>query len=616
MQSEKENSESHKDLKAKEALGIIRWAYSLLYKLEPKLTVVTTLTAIIRGIQGIGMTYIITRIMDMLVKSVQDPQAQISDIFPYLGTLLFFNIIVSILGYFDFTSNREFSTKIDYKTEIILAEQLTKLGISVLEDPDVNNKIFRARSSIHTLENYYKQSIRVLVYLIGFIVSLGIILFYIPIMVPIVLITSLPEYLIDKKFRKDIWSMYLDNTEKRRLAGENINQLTVTKSLPEIYVNGAYNFLLKKFVDVSEWFTEKIVRIYKIWSLTARSAGIISDLGTYTGYVLIFKNLISGVTSVGSMFFQIRMIQSTQSYLSNLTSQINNVMEISVRIQEVYDIFQMKGQISNGSVPLPRLREGPKIEIKDLTFSYPSKDKEVLKNLNLTINAGEKIAIVGENGSGKTTLVKLLCKMYSPTRGSIRINDLPLEDLRINDWYKNLGVMFQEYNTYPQLSVKENITIGRSIEGKNLLETTQKEAKLREAAEGSNVLDNIMEFPNCWDQLLSEKYKGGIRPSTGQWQKIAISRFFYRDASTVIFDEPTASIDAVSEYNIFNRIYSFFEKKTVIIISHRFGTVRNADRIFVLKDGEIKEQGTHLELMQIDDGIYKTSFELQKKGYE
>jgi ATP-binding cassette subfamily B protein len=376
--------------------------------------------------------------------------------------------------------------------------------------------------------------------------------------------------------------------------------------------------LTKKYIEVQEWFSEKIIKIYRRWSLLARSAGTLSDLGVYTGYVLVFNRLISGLTSVGSMFFQIRMVQSTQSYLSDLTSQINNVMEFSIRIQEVYDIFQMKEAHLDGTTYLPRLSSGPEIKIENISFSYPNNEKKVLEDLSLLIKPGEKIAIVGENGSGKTTLVKLICRMYSPTKSTIKINDLPLEELRLDDWYKNLSVMFQEYNTYPQLTVKENIIIGRT-KGKYAENTSEdvdiKEAKMQEAAENSNIMENIYQFPNGWDQLLSEKYKGGLRPSTGQWQKIAIARFFYRDTPMVIFDEPTSSIDAISEYNIFNKIYEFFRDKTVVIISHRFSTVRNADRIIVLKDGRIEEQGNHDELMGIQDGIYKTSFEIQKLGY-
>jgi ABC-type bacteriocin/lantibiotic exporter with double-glycine peptidase domain len=193
-----ETTEEHKNLKPKETFTIMKWVCMLLYQLELKLTVTIAITSVITGLRGIVTTYIITRVMDLLVNSVKNPNAELTDILPYLGILLGFNMLMSVLGYIDFTSSREFSTKIGYKTDIVLAEQLMKLGISTLEQPDVNNKIFRARSSIGNLENYYKQGIRILVYLVGFLISLGITIYYIPIMAPIVILTSLPEYLVNE----------------------------------------------------------------------------------------------------------------------------------------------------------------------------------------------------------------------------------------------------------------------------------------------------------------------------------------------------------------------------------------------------------------------------------
>jgi ABC-type multidrug transport system fused ATPase/permease subunit len=182
-----------------------------------------------------------------------------------------------------------------------------------------------------------------------------------------------------------------------------------------------------------------------------------------------------------------------------------------------------------------------------------------------------------------------------------------LQDIKIADWYKNMGVLFQDFNQYPQLTAKENIYIGNTSEPVD-------EVAIRLAAQSADALEFIEEFPNKFDQILSEKFKGGIRPSTGQWQKLAIARFFYRNAPLVIFDEPTASIDAISEFNIFNKIYDFFKDKTVIIISHRFSTVRNADRIVVLDHGEIIEEGNHNDLIS-KNGYYAKAFNLQARGY-
>jgi ATP-binding cassette subfamily B protein len=243
-----------------------------------------------------------------------------------------------------------------------------------------------------------------------------------------------------------------------------------------------------------------------------------------------------------------------------------------------------------------------------MAFHYPNATKNIFENLNLTIRSGEKLAIVGHNGAGKTTLIKLLSRLYQVNSGSILINGENINDIKVNDWYKNIGVLFQDYNVYPHLSAAENIYIGRTSKQADM-------EQVKTAAKHADADEFISEYGSGYEQILSERYKGGIRPSTGQWQKISLARFFYRDASLVIFDEPTAAIDAVSEYKIFNRIYNFFSNKTVIIISHRFSTVRNADRIIVMDQGKIVEEGTHNQLMELG-GTYAHAFKLQAEGYQ
>jgi ATP-binding cassette, subfamily B, bacterial len=198
--------------------------------------------------------------------------------------------------------------------------------------------------------------------------------------------------------------------------------------------------------------------------------------------------------------------------------------------------------------------------------------------------------------------------MYQATSGSILINNVNINDLSAESLHANMGVLFQDFNTYSYLNVRDNIMLGKP-------DAPIDENAIQAAAENADAVEYINNLSQGFDNLLSERYKGGIKLSTGQWQKLAIARFFYRNAPLLIFDEPTASIDAMSEYNIFNRIYSFFKDKTVILISHRFSTVRNADRILVLNHGKIVEEGTHEELMKLG-GEYTRSFTLQAEGYK
>lgn len=611
----KNNEDTQEEIQradVKEAWKIIKWVFGLFLEILPKVTKTRIAISLTLGFQGIVSSYILSKIVDALITSVKNPQAEVLDLLPYLGLMFGFNLFTLLLHHIDFISAREFDEKTDYLLEIVLTKKLLDLGIGSLEQPEINNKIFRAKSSVGSLARYIIQCVDVLTYLCVLLISLVLLLFYAPIVVPIVAICTIPEFLINQKYQRKIWSFSLSNTEKTRMSWRNIDQLSSTTDLPEIYINNVYSYLLNKFRDFQDWYIQKHMEIYKGWGNWGDLARIIQFIGAYTGYLLIFRNLLKKLTSIGSIFFQVRLIQNVQDYLRYVTSGFNNILEFTLRIKDVYDIFQMKGSIPDGTQDFPKLNKGPEIKIENLSFCYPNSPREVLKDISLTIKPGEKIAIVGENGAGKTTLVKLLCRMYLPTTGKILIDNKNLAHLKSSDWYENLGVLFQEYNTYPQFTLRENIMLGKVgslYKGEGLNNDAV------EAVRDANLLDTVGELPNGWDQILDEKYKGGIRLSTGQWQKVAIARMFYRNPPVVIFDEPTASIDAVSEYKIFNKIYEFFTEKTVIIISHRFSTVRNADRIVVLDKGRIAEEGTHDQLIKMERGIYKKSFELQQRGY-
>jgi ABC-type multidrug transport system fused ATPase/permease subunit len=256
------------------------------------------------------------------------------------------------------------------------------------------------------------------------------------------------------------------------------------------------------------------------------------------------------------------------------------------------------------------INEPPLIEFDNVSFRYPAEEGEtplVLQQLSFTIKPGEKVAIVGVNGSGKTTLIKLLCRIYDPTEGNIFINGINLKDISLEDWQSAIGILFQDFPVY-NLSIRESIGVGRLDE--NGEQAVGKEEQLKQAAQFSGADDFIKDY----DQLIWKEFADGIDLSKGQHQRLAVARMFYRNAAVTILDEPTASIDAVTEEKIFSTLEKNMQGKTVILITHRFSTVKNADKIMLLEHGHLLEYGSHKVLMQLN-GQYAALYNMQAKRY-
>ena len=597
----------HKKVSLNEFWDISKWIFVYLINMNRKLTLGFLISALLDALWGIANAYVLSGILNKVIDLAQKGGTQLNDLYPYFGVLLGLNLVFTGFSFIRMYCRRGLDIVTSSEVWRSYYKRLEFLGIQILEGPEMNNKLQRAQDGINNISDYFQQTVEFLKSLFTLIISIIIVVKIAPLVMLVMFILSIPRFLVDKRFRSLVWSWGYTNTEGRRKASSNANILSNSVNLLEISVIKAQGFLDNKFRTFYDFFNSKALKIRKSWLSSSFIFSVVADTASYFGYLYLFAKYLAKAINIGQVFFYIRMIDMFQRSLTQTFDWMNNLFEFSIRFRELYMVFVTKPAFEDGHVVLPKLFKGPEIEVKDMSFKYPNSEKLIFNKLSLKIKSGEKIAIVGHNGAGKTTLVKLLCRIYLPISGEILVNDAKLIDVKIESWYQNMGVLFQEFNSYPHLTVQENIAIGNPNEPVDGV-------AVRLAAQGADAMEFIEEFPNKFDQILSEKFKGGIRPSTGQWQKLAIARFFYRNAPLVIFDEPTASIDAVSEYNIFNKIYDFFKEKTVIIISHRFSTVRNADRIIVLDHGEIIEQGTHNFLMG-NNGYYAKAFNLQAKGY-
>lgn len=604
------SEKSKESLTFKEFLKTLRWIFKIYYKMSPTKTILLLVTRIIRDIRPLIYGAFFAKILDKLVEISQGEVKDFRMLLPILiGLLLYYIFISGLSGNIYQYAYRGMRQLLRNNLEVLFAEHLHYLGIQNLEDPEVVSRVQRADQWLYDTFSVLNEIVYFISNIVQFFVSGAVILTFFPIMIPILVALTIVKFFPDRHFMKKDFHWQVDHMEERRIANASISAVQNPTDLQEVSIVGGYNFFISKFNSFWEWFNKGALKIIRDREITNFFLTSLDSTIAVAGYGAIFYKFITGEFTIGTASFQMRALDTFGGSLDSVLGSITYMNEFAVKMKDLITLFEMTPVIKDGHIKLPYLKTPPAIEFRNVSFKYPRAKKYVFKNLSFKINAGEEIAIVGHNGAGKTTIVKLLAKIYQVTDGEILINGENINELSINDWYKNIGVLFQEFNFYPHLSVKDNIILGKPMEKVD-------NKKVIEAAKNADAHEFIMEYKKKYNQIMSEKIEGGIRPSTGQAQKIAIARFFYRNAPLAIFDEPTAAIDAVSEYKIFNRIYDFFNNKTVIIISHRFSTVRNADRIIVLDRGEVVEEGTHEELVKMKKGVYSKSYKLQAEGYK
>lgn len=604
MSTDKSSKDS---ISFREFLSVQKWLFTLFYKEAPVLTSVQTVMVALKELEGLISAFLFGYILDRII-SVATSGGSINEIlmplFLLFGLRIFFSLIQEVKNY---TSNL-INYKSNYFLESVIYTKIASLSIESLENPEINNLITRATRNIHNLPYFLDSSIRVIGRLISAIVSGITLATFFPELIPILMIVAIPRMYIETKYLHKIWKLDYSSTEKSRKAFWSSGMLKQVNTIGEVRTTGIFSFFDKAFRGFADEYMGNVTKIFNSWYSLGFIFSIFSTVAIFGGYYLLLDRLVLGVITVGTFTFQIRAIDIFFSDFFWGVFDVFNLRQRAIRFKDSKELFDLKSEFKDGEKSLDIAYSTPEMKFDNVSFSYPNADKKVLSNFNLTIKPGEKVAIVGKNGAGKTTTVKLLSRFYRVTEGELLINGININDLNSDDWYKGLSIVAQEFNRYGHLSVKENVLVGDINRDENMTE-------FEEALKSADAHEFVMDYKDKYDQVLSEQFEGGTRPSTGQWQKLALARFFYRNTPVVIFDEPTAAIDAEAEFNIFNRIYDFFKNKTVIIISHRFSTVRNADRILVLSEGKIIEDGSHEELMQLN-GEYAKAFRLQAKGYE
>ncbi len=424
----------------------------------------------------------------------------------------------------------------------------------------------------------------------------------------LILVVSIPDLINQIVFSRFSWIIWDMNTPYRKKFSYLQELIQDRDSVKELKVFGLrLTFLNDIIANQRKFFTENKAVANKQFKVNTVFNFFDTLVLVGISVFVIFQAITRKIT-IGDVSFYESVISNFSNGIGGLFRNISRIFEHSLYNKHVFEVLDLEPKIKIPANPKKiDFNQTPKIEFKNTSYKYPGSDRYVFNDFSLTINPGEKIALVGENGSGKTTLVKLLARFYDVDEGEILINGTNLKDLDLESWYKTLGILFQDFIKY-EYPVKENILFGKIWEKEDL-------EMIIEAAKDAGAQPMIKKFEKEYDQMLGRTFEGGLELSGGQWQKIALARAFYRNAPVLILDEPTSAIDARAESEIFNKVEKLSKDKTVLIISHRFSTVRNADKIYVIDKGSIIEQGSHQELLKLN-GEYATLFKLQAKGYQ
>lgn len=482
------------------------------------------------------------------------------------------------------------------------------LDLEQFEDPVFYDKLERARQQTTGRTILLSQVLSQVQDLItmGFLAA-GLILFN-PWLIALLFITILPSFIGESYFNDQTYALNRRQTPERREL-DYLRYLGASdETAKEVKIFDLSGFIIGKFEALANKFYFSNRRISINRSLWGSGFTLLGSLGYYGAYVYILLETISGKISIGQLTFLAGTFRQLKTLMESILTRFTAVSQGAIYLSDFFEFFEILPGITTNpnSLPFPNpIRSG--FEFQDVGFRYQHAENWASRHLNFTLNAGEKIALVGENGAGKTTLVKLLARLYEPTEGRILLDGVDLRLYDIVSLRQNIGIIFQDYLRY-QMRVSDNIAVGNILQKENT-------PLIVSAAEQSLAAGLVSRLPAGYEQMLGKRFEEGVELSGGEWQKVALARAYMRQAQVLILDEPTSALDARAEYEVFQRFAALTQGKTAVLISHRFSTVRMADRILVLQQGELIESGSHQELIDMR-GKYAELFALQAKGYQ
>jgi ATP-binding cassette subfamily B protein len=607
-----ENKDQKEELSFKDrlsALNNLPRFFKLVWQTSASMTIINALLRIIRSAIPLAVLYVGKLIIDQIVHLNQGHGNGSHNLLWKLvalefGLAILSDILSRAIALFDSLLGDLFANK----TSIKIMEHAALLDLDQFEDSAFYDKLERARQQTIGRTILLSQVLSQVQDLItmGFL-AVGLMAFN-PWLIILLLVAVVPAFLGESYFNDRSYALSRRQTPERRELDYIRYVGASDETAKEVKIFDLSGFFIDRFRSLSNKFYEASKK------LSMRRAGwgslfsFLGSAGYYAAYVFIILKAISGSLSIGDVTFLAGSFRQLRSLLEGILSRFTSVSQGAIYLRDFFDFFEIQPRIKPAMHPLPFPRPVQQgFVFEDVGFRYMHSERWANRHLNFTLRAGEKMALVGENGAGKTTLVKLLSRLYDPTEGRILLDGHDLREYDIGDLRKNIGVIFQDYLRF-QMTVSQNIAVGNIDEKEN-------EPLIISSAEQSLASTVVEKLPGKYEQQLGRRFNQGVELSGGEWQKIALARAYMKEAQLLILDEPTAALDARAEYEVFQRFSELTKGKTAVLISHRFSTVRMADRILVLENGQLLEIGSHEELLK-NNNRYAELFRLQAKGYQ
>jgi len=591
------------------ALSNLPAFFKLVWQSSPKKTFFSFLFRILRSAMPVALLYVGKLIIDQVVLLSSKPEgADPAYLYKLIALEFALAIATDALSRITSLLDSLLGDSFSNYTSVKIMKHAATLDLEQSEDAEFYDKLERARQQTLGRTMLLSQAMAQIQDIISMAFLVTGLLAFNPWLIVLLVVTILPSFIGESYFNNQNYSLTRSQTPERRELDYLRFLGASDETAKEVKIFNLGNFIVSRFKRLSDQFYKDNSKLAIRRSLWGTFFSMLGSTGYYAAYVFIIIKTVNGTLTVGDLTFLAGSFRQLRTLTEGILLRFTTISQGAIYLTDFMEFFEIQPviRVPQNPIAFPRpIQKG--FVFENVGFKYRHSDNWANRHLSFTLNPGETLALVGENGAGKTTLVKLLARLYEPTEGRILLDGIDLKEYDPDDLRLNLGVIFQDYLRY-QMTLSNNIAVGNIAQQDNL-------ELIKMAAKASTADALADKLPNHYEQTLGKRFNNGVELSGGEWQKVALSRIYMKEAQVLILDEPTAALDARAEYEVFQRFSQMTQGKSAVLISHRFSTARLADRILVLDRGQLLEIGTHEELLA-QNGRYAELFNLQAKGYQ